>query len=128
MSGPLDVVRVSGPLVPFRDGFVEELVDRRGYTPLSAANQVRLMAHLSRWMASVGFDVGGLTEGRLELFLAARRAAGYTAFHTLWSLAPLLEFLRAVGAVQERVAVGPVGPGEPVQPSVGAWRMPCASM
>jgi hypothetical protein len=43
MSGPLDV-RVCGPLVPFRDGFVEEL-GRSGYTPLSAANQVRLFAH-----------------------------------------------------------------------------------
>ena len=46
MSGPLDV-RVCGPLVPFRDGFVEEL-GRSGYTPLSAANQVRLFAHVSR--------------------------------------------------------------------------------
>lgn len=30
-SAPLDI-RVSGPLVPFRDGFVEELVDGHGYT------------------------------------------------------------------------------------------------
>jgi integrase/recombinase XerD len=61
-SSPLDV-RVSGPLVPFRDGFVEEL-ERRGYTPLSAKNQVWLLAHVSRWMASVGLDVGDLSEAQ----------------------------------------------------------------
>ena len=110
-SGPLDV-RVSGPLVPFRDGFVEELVGRRGYTPLSAAEQVRLMANVSRWMATVGLDVGGLSESQGEVFLAERRAAGYTGYLSLRALGPLLGFLRSVGATPERVVVGPVGPVE----------------
>lgn len=90
MSGPLDV-RVCGPLVPFRDGFVEEL-GRSGYTPLSAANQVRLFAHVSRWMASGGLDVEALCEAEAELFLADRRAEGYTSFHSLRALEPLLGF------------------------------------
>ena len=71
-SGPLDV-RVSGPLVPFRDGFGEYL-DGCGYARVSATNHVRLLAHVSRWMASVGLDVGELSEVEGELFLADRRA------------------------------------------------------
>jgi integrase/recombinase XerD len=46
-------VKVVGPLAPYALGFGQELV-RRGYTDLSAAEQLRLMAHVSRWMASEG--------------------------------------------------------------------------
>ena len=63
-SGPLDV-RVSGPLVPFRDGFGEYL-DGCGYARVSATNHVRLLAHVSRWMASVGLDVGELSRSRVN--------------------------------------------------------------
>ena len=119
MSGPLDV-RVCGPLVPFRDGFVEEL-GRSGYTPLSAANQVRLFAHVSRWMASGGLDVEALCEAEAELFLADRRAEGYTSFHSLRALEPLLGFLRSVGAIPERVVVGPVGPVEELVDGYRCW-------
>ena len=38
---------VTGPLAEYADGFRAELA-RLGYTPLSAACQMRLMAHLSR--------------------------------------------------------------------------------
>ena len=41
--------RVCGPLEPYVDGLRGEL-ERLGYTPLSAAGHVRLVAHLSRWM------------------------------------------------------------------------------
>ncbi len=44
-------VRVGGPLEPYAAGFVVELA-RLGYTPLSAANQMRVMAHLSCWLAA----------------------------------------------------------------------------
>ena len=42
--------RVHGPLAPYAVGFRLEL-ERLGYTPLTAATHVRLMAHLSRWLA-----------------------------------------------------------------------------
>lgn len=119
-SGPLDV-RVSGPLVPFRDGFVEELVDRRGYTPLSAAGHVRLLAHVSRWMVTVGLDVEGLSEAQGEVFLAERRVEGYTSLLSLRALGPLLGFLRSVGATPERVVVGPVGPVEELVDAYRCW-------
>ena len=48
-------VRVTGPLTPFAEGFAAELA-RQGYTRNSAADQVRLLAHLSRWLAAHGLD------------------------------------------------------------------------
>ncbi len=44
-------IEVSGPLVAYRDGFVEELPGQ-GYTTYGAMNQVWLMADLSRWLRS----------------------------------------------------------------------------
>jgi hypothetical protein len=41
------VVRVEGPLAAYAEGFGAEL-RRLGHTPLTAAAQLRLMAHLSR--------------------------------------------------------------------------------
>src|SRR5437870_10833113 len=52
--------RVRGPLAPYAGGFRVEL-ERLGYTPLTAATHVRLMAHLSRWLAHEGVEAPGLT-------------------------------------------------------------------
>jgi len=52
--------RVDGPLAPYAGGFRAEL-ERLGYTPLTAATHVRLMAHLSRWLAREGVEAPGLT-------------------------------------------------------------------
>ncbi|ETZ96535.1 hypothetical protein I546_7294, partial [Mycobacterium kansasii 732] len=42
-------VRFEGPLAPFADGFRDKL-RQLGYTQLSAVHQLRLLAHLSRWL------------------------------------------------------------------------------
>ena len=42
-------VRVSGPLLTYVDGFTTAL-SAQGYTDLSIAKQLRLLAHLSRWI------------------------------------------------------------------------------
>jgi hypothetical protein len=76
MSNP-SRVRVTGPLEPFASGFRRELA-RQGHTPNSASNQLQLMAHASRWLVSRELGVGELTPARVEEFLAARRAEGYT--------------------------------------------------
>lgn len=96
--------------MPFVRGFTDELA-RCGYSPLSAANQVRLLAHVSRWMASEGVEVGGLTPERAREFVGVRRAAGYTGFVSERALAPLLGFLRGEGVVPE-VSVMREGPFE----------------
>ncbi len=91
-------VRVTGPLTPFKAGFVAEL-QRQGYTSNSASYQVQLMAHLSRWLAGEGLDALGLSPAVAQRFLEARGAAGYTTYHSNTALVPLLTHLRELGAV-----------------------------
>jgi integrase/recombinase XerD len=99
-------VRVTGPLELYACGFRLEL-DRRGYAPTSAAQRVQLMACVSRWMVAERVAVSGLMSERVERFVAWRRAAGYAHFRSSRSLAPLLDYLRALGAAPERVVVAP---------------------
>jgi integrase/recombinase XerD len=106
------VVRMVGPLAPYASGFDRELRSR-GYTRLSAVWQLRLMAHVSRWLASEGLDSAAFTPERAEEFCAVRRRAGYTALLTPRALAPLQEFLRGQGVLPEcPPAPGPAGEEE----------------
>lgn len=91
-------VRVTGPLAEFAPGFAEEL-SRQGYTELSALNQVRVMAHLSRWLVAQDLALTELTRARLLEFLAARREAGYTCWLSEIGLAPLVGHLVRMGAM-----------------------------
>ena len=90
-------VRVTGPLAVHASGFLEELT-AQGYTPLSAANQLRLLAHLSRWLAGEGLSAEHLTVELAESFLKVRRSQRYTAFGSMRGLSPLLGYLRGQGA------------------------------
>ena len=90
--------RVDGPLAPYAGGFRAEL-ERLGYTPLTAAAHVRLMAHLSRWLAREGAEAPGLTPAMVEAYFAERRAAGYAGHVTGRALRPLLGYLRRLGVV-----------------------------
>ncbi len=90
-------VGVIGPLAEYRDGFAAELVGQ-GYTRECAARQLKLMAHLSRWLESRGLGSGDLTPERAEDFLGVRRAEGYILFSER-ALRPLLAYLRGLGVV-----------------------------
>ncbi len=57
MGSTPSLVRVVGPLAPFAAGFAAELAGL-GYTPLSAANQLRVLAHASRWLRAQGLEAG----------------------------------------------------------------------
>jgi integrase/recombinase XerD len=96
--------RVDGPLAPDAGGFRAEL-ERLGYTPLTAATHVRLMAHLSRWLAHEGAEASGLTPAMVEAYFAERRAAGYAGHVTSRALRPLLGYLPRLGVVPP--AAGP---------------------
>jgi integrase/recombinase XerD len=96
MSDP-SRVRVSGPLEPFAAGFVAEL-QRQGYTPGSACQQMYLFAHLSRWLAGERLDAHALEAATIERFAATRRAAGYVPYTSAKALRPLLVHLRGLGA------------------------------
>lgn len=103
-------VRVSGPLEPFAAGFAVWL-SGEGYPPGSAARQLHLMAHLSRWLLAEGRDARDLSDDAVEAFAASRRAGGYSSHLTGRSLVGLLGYLRGLGATPApRVPVleGPV--------------------
>ncbi len=86
-------VRITGPLSLFAQGFAAELA-RQGYRPNAAANQLQLIAHLSRWLAAKGMDVGSLSSAVLREFLIARRAQRYTLWLSPQALMPFLGYLR----------------------------------
>ncbi len=117
MRDPLGV-RVSGPLEPFVAGFVGDL-GGRGYARVSVVAQPQLVAHLSRWMAAERVARAGLTAAVVERFVASRRAAGYRHFLTVGALAPLLDYLRSLGAAP----MAPIGPrGGPADLLVERYR------
>ena len=89
-------VCVDGPLEAFAPGFVAEL-GRLGYSPLGATLQLRLMAHVSRWLAAAGLGSDGLSSDVVERFLVERRAAGHRDWVTGRAMAPLLAYLRGLG-------------------------------
>ncbi len=111
-------VRVVGPLEPFAQGFRAELAER-GYTQWSAKPQLHLVAHLSRWLASQRLEAGKLVPERVEQFLAARRAAGYTSHLTVRGLSPLLSYLQALGVVPEPL---PQVTNSPLEELLSAYR------
>ena len=107
--GELFQVVLSGPLGEHAEGFADELASR-GYAPSVVVIHVRLLAHVSRWLEAGGLDASALDEAAGEAFLADRRAAGRSAPLRIGSLAPLLEYLRGIGAAPVH---GPVPPATP---------------
>lgn len=104
-------VKVTGPLTTYADGFGAALA-AQGYTPLSVRSQLELLAHVSRWLAANGLDVQGLTTARVDEFLEARRAAGYTHLLSRRGMGPLLGHLDGLGVVAAPEPDRPVGVAE----------------
>jgi len=96
---------VSGPLACYAEGFRQVLLGQ-GYTEGSAARQVHLMAHVSRWLAAQDLEPADLGDGVVGQFVAARRADGYAGLVSARALAPLLGYLRGRGVVAEPVLPG----------------------
>jgi integrase/recombinase XerD len=104
-------VRVWGPLAAFAPGFSAELA-RQGYRLGSAAEQLRLMAHASGWLAVRGLQAGDLTAIRVEQLMAERRAAGRSRLLSPRAMRPLLLYLRGLGVVPVVVMAPPLTPSE----------------
>lgn len=109
MAGKASKVDVVGPLEPYRAGFEAVLADA-GYTPLSAANQVRLMRHVSVWLEARDMQAADLAPTVVQEYLAERRAEGYTSWLSLRGLTPLLAYLRGLGVAPEPTAPDESGP------------------
>src|SRR5258706_10152024 len=101
-------VRVAGPLAPFAADFTSRL-EELGYTPLTRVNELRLMAHLSRWLEASQLTGADLDGERIGLFLSAQRAGGYGAPGAAGGPALLLEGPR--GARAAGVGPRPAPPG-----------------
>jgi site-specific recombinase XerD len=97
-------VKVAGVLAPYASGFGRQLRSC-GYTDVSTAEQLRLMAHLSRWMAREGLDA--LSCEQIAAYCQARKADGYVARLTPGSLGRLRAFLQAQGVLSAPPAAGP---------------------
>ena len=97
MSDPLRV-QLSGPLSVFAAGFLEELLGR-GYRPGTAAKQLQLMGHLSRWMAAHDLQPADLRRVEIERFVQERRATGRVQLASTRALVALLRYLRGLGVV-----------------------------
>lgn len=102
-------VDVVGPLEPYRAGFESVLADA-GYTPLSAANQVRLMRHLSIWLEARDLEAADLASTVVQEYLAHRRAEGYTCWLSARGVMPLLDYLRGLGVAPSPMAAVSAGP------------------
>ena len=102
-------VRVTGPLAPYAQGFAAEL-SRQGYRRKPVTDQVRLLAHLSRWLLGKGLDTSDLTMSVLNEFLGVRRSQGYTLWLSPKALAPLASYLRSIGVTigEHEPALGPI--------------------
>jgi hypothetical protein len=101
-------VLMVGPLVPFADDLGSMLV-AAGYAPLSIVNQLRLLAHVSRWMDGHDYAVTDLTGEVLKEYLAAAHAAGRVSLCSQGGLTHLLRSLPMPPANPERVRrLGPV--------------------
>ena len=111
-------VRVAGPLAPYTDGFRTVLAER-GYAPSSAAGQLQLMAHLSRWLVERDLNGPDMTSAVVAEFLQARRAMDYRQWLSVRGTAPLLEHLRGAGFVP---AVTSVDANDPVDVLLAGYR------
>lgn len=101
-------VGVVGPLERYRVGF-EAVLAETGFTPLSAANQVRLMRHLSIWLEARDLQASDLAPAVVGEYLGHRRAEGYTCWLSIRGLTPLLSFLRGLGVAPVGVAAVSAG-------------------
>ncbi len=90
-------VCVSGPLAKHVPAFAASLA-KQGYTDLSLANQLRLVAHLSRWLGDHRLEIESLTPKLLDQYLRVRRRTR-TCWRSRQALAPLLEHLGLAAAL-----------------------------
>jgi integrase/recombinase XerD len=104
-------VGVAGPLEAYAEGFVQALLVQ-GFSRLSAANQLKVFAHMSRWLAQQRLRATDLTEKQVLEFVAARRRAGYTCWRSRRGLDQIVAHLRELGVVPRHAVWRPRGPIE----------------
>jgi integrase/recombinase XerD len=105
MAGRLWVPVPSGPLAWYAAGYGSWLV-ARGYSRWTVAHRLWQLGLLSRWLEREGLGPEELSPERVEAFVAARRAAGYSTWRSVRSTALPLGYLRELGVVPAAAALG----------------------
>lgn len=82
-----------------------------GYSPRSVEAQLRLLRHLSTWLAARGLTAEALTEEVASAFVADRRAMT-SNMRSERALLTLLGYLRALGVAAGRLPEVPATPAE----------------
>lgn len=112
-------VHVMGPLRPFASAFRSRLKDL-GYTPLTIAHELRMLADWSRWLQSESLSVADVTRERVEQFVSARRSAGRISPYPSSVFNTMIEILVEQGVIQ----AGNEAPvlGSSIEVVLGAFR------
>lgn len=96
MTSRLWVPVASGPLARYAAGYGSWLA-ARGYSRWTVAHRLWQLDLLSGWLERGALSSGELTPERVESFLAARRAAGYSTWSSVRSTALPLAMLSLAG-------------------------------
>jgi integrase/recombinase XerD len=120
VGGKPSAVRVSGPFASHAVEFRRELA-RLGYRPNAACDQLRLMAHASRWLASRGLGAEEFTTARVEEFLEHRRTEGYTLWLSTKATVPMLGYLRGLDVIPTPAPAAATGETEVLQEQYRAF-------
>jgi site-specific recombinase XerD len=90
--------RKAGLLGPEVEGY-RDWLSRKGYTPQTVRNMLKDLGQVGLWLAAEGLEVAQFDEERASAFLADRRVAGRQKVGGPRAMAPLVSYLREVGAV-----------------------------
>lgn len=112
--------RRPGRLAPFVDGYRVWLLEA-GYTPQTARMMLRDLSRLGRWMDAEEVMIGALTVSDVELWLAARRAAGAYRVPPIRALRALLSYLGEVGVMGEEEEAPVLSPVEALVDGYRQW-------
>lgn len=119
MASRLWVPVSSGPLAPHAAGYGSWLAER-GYSRWTVAHRLWQLDLLSRWLERERLSPGELAPERVEQFVAARRAAGYSTWLSVRSTALPLEYLRELGVVP--AAPAPAVTDDPLERLLEGYR------
>jgi integrase/recombinase XerD len=100
-------VVVNGPLAGFSGGLRRELAGQ-GYVLDTVGDHVHLLADLSDWLGSQELTAEDLTTQKVEAFLQHRRRRGCRIGLSPRAIAPILRYLRGLGAAPPAVLPVPV--------------------
>ena len=112
------VQRPAGPLTEHKAGYRAEL-ERLGYTRGSIKHQLTAVGRFDRFLLAEGAALGAVNEELLGRLVVARTQENLTVCRSPRMLAPLLAYLRCLGAIGPAV---PAVPGSAADAVIAGWR------